>query len=285
MFYAKNSLIHLRPPGTGKTSTICGLVSVFLDGRPRAITAPGGQSAVMPKVLICAPSNAAIDEIATRVQTLFGPPATPTSSSRVVRIGAGALTNEVKSISLKSLIDAKVQGVQSTSDDIRNKQVAIRVELDQVREKLKALEVEVAGIHDNGRRMQELNDQIKLHKEKRGKLGHQLSTLKDNQTAQGRAMDASSRVARFEILRDADVICSTLSASGQQDMIMEQFNFDLIIIDEAAQAIEPSSLIPLRYSCKRCIMVGDPQQLPPTVISQQVSRVIPFINSSECTDL
>ena len=42
---------------------------------------------------------------------------------------------------------------------------------------------------------------------------------------------------------------------------------------EAAQAIELSTLIPLRYGCKRCILVGDPKQLPPTVISPKAERL------------
>ena len=48
-----------------------------------------------------------------------------------------------------------------------------------------------------------------------------------------------------------------------------------LVIDEAAQAIELSSLIPLRSSTTQCVMVGDPQQLPPTVISPDVSLNIP----------
>ena len=33
------------------------------------------------------------------------------------------------------------------------------------------------------------------------------------------------------------------------------------------QAIEVSSLIPLKYGVRKCIMVGDPNQLPATVVS------------------
>ena len=44
--------------------------------------------------------------------------------------------------------------------------------------------------------------------------------------------------------------------------------FDQVVIDEACQCVELSSIIPLRYGCKKCIMVGDPNQLPPTVLSQ-----------------
>lgn len=38
-----------------------------------------------------------------------------------------------------------------------------------------------------------------------------------------------------------------------------------VIIDEAAQAVEPSSLIPLARA-PRCVMVGDPKQLPATIM-------------------
>lgn len=40
-----------------------------------------------------------------------------------------------------------------------------------------------------------------------------------------------------------------------------------MVIDEAGQAVELSCLIPLMYSCKRLILIGDPKQLPATVFS------------------
>jgi len=46
------------------------------------------------------------------------------------------------------------------------------------------------------------------------------------------------------------------------------FKFDAVIIDEAAQAVEPSSLIPLKYNSALVVMVGDPCQLPATVFSK-----------------
>ena len=44
--------------------------------------------------------------------------------------------------------------------------------------------------------------------------------------------------------------------------------FETVIIDEAAQCIELSALIPLKYGATKCILVGDPEQLPPTVLSR-----------------
>ena len=48
--------------------------------------------------------------------------------------------------------------------------------------------------------------------------------------------------------------------------------FSTVIIDEACQAVELSTLIPLRYGCRKCILVGDPQQLPPTILSKQAAK-------------
>jgi hypothetical protein len=70
------------------------------------------------------------------------------------------------------------------------------------------------------------------------------------------------------------VVCSTLSAAGSAAMIEACADaggdtpFDVVIVDEAAQGLETSLLIPLRYSAQHCILVGDPQQLPATVFSR-----------------
>ena len=44
--------------------------------------------------------------------------------------------------------------------------------------------------------------------------------------------------------------------------------FDMLVFDEAAQASEMAALPPLALRCRRCVLVGDPQQLPATVISK-----------------
>jgi len=47
-------------------------------------------------------------------------------------------------------------------------------------------------------------------------------------------------------------------------LAVDDISFNVAIIDEAGQATEPSTLIPLRYGCRKLILVGDPRQLPAT---------------------
>ena len=70
-----------------------------------------------------------------------------------------------------------------------------------------------------------------------------------------------------EILLNVKVVFSTLSMSGSTILTSINQKFDTVIIDEAAQAVELSTLIPLKYGCERLILVGDPKQLAATVFS------------------
>ncbi len=47
--------------------------------------------------------------------------------------------------------------------------------------------------------------------------------------------------------------------------------FDLLVIDECAQSIEPACWIPIRYA-RKVVMAGDHKQLDATVKSDEVSR-------------
>ncbi|RHZ82580.1 hypothetical protein Glove_108g12 [Diversispora epigaea] len=86
-------------------------------------------------------------------------------------------------------------------------------------------------------------------------------------------MNNSISSARQEVLLNANVICSTLVGSGHE--VLNIFKeFDYVIIDEAARATELSTLIPLKFNPKRCILVGDSNQLPLTVISHVATRYL-----------
>ena len=49
---------------------------------------------------------------------------------------------------------------------------------------------------------------------------------------------------------------------------MANLHFDFVLLDECSQLTEPASLMPLvRLSCERLLAVGDPMQLPPTLLT------------------
>ncbi|HSI05521.1 MAG TPA: AAA domain-containing protein [Myxococcota bacterium] len=77
------------------------------------------------------------------------------------------------------------------------------------------------------------------------------------------------RRAAKAILDDADVICATLTALGGSELADERF--DLALLDEATQAIEPLSLLAF-LKADRLVLAGDHKQLGPTVLSQKAAR-------------
>ena len=75
---------------------------------------------------------------------------------------------------------------------------------------------------------------------------------------------------RDDILEHAQVICATCVGAG--DRLLDSRRFPLVLLDEATQATEPASLIPLTKGARHVVLVGDHHQLPPTVISRRAEE-------------
>ncbi|XP_062193335.1 uncharacterized protein LOC133896746 isoform X2 [Phragmites australis] len=70
-----------------------------------------------------------------------------------------------------------------------------------------------------------------------------------------------------EVLSNAEVVLST--NIGAADPLIRRIGcFDLVVIDEAGQAIEPACWIPILQGT-RCILAGDHRQLAPVVLSRE----------------
>ena len=258
--------LPFRPPGSGKTQTICGLVGACLSTRCCPATAIVGRAAgsiqnrIVPKILICAPSNAAIDEVAKRlidgVRNSQGRHVIP----KIVRVGADDSMNiGVKDISLDALVDQKFNSERgsldkdNTGDDVS----ALRREISIVRDLRQKKTAELKStIHDTANtRLGAMYEEIESLEDKLSPLLQKLNKLRDKQKSEGRSLDTIERARyRHEVLTEVDVVCSTLSGAGHEQL--EGMNFEMVIIDEASQATELSSLIPLKYRCNRCILIG-----------------------------
>ncbi len=124
-----------------------------------------------------------------------------------------------------------------------------------------ASEVEFLGLHEQVRNVK--GDRFK-----------ELLALMDKEEALTKQEEDKfihlKREAEAYILENADVVCVTCIASA--DHRLRNLKFHYVLIDEATQAIEPESLLPLVKGAKHAVLVGDHRQLGPVVISREALR-------------
>ncbi|KAL9915000.1 putative helicase senataxin isoform 2-T2 [Glossina fuscipes fuscipes] len=231
------------PPGTGKSQVIANLALQTLYGEEVRY--------LDRKILICAQSNAAVDVIAgklyeislrMRVETRF----------RLIRFGnsdkispyvqPAVLKNVVIRDQMKKLSKWKCNG---TNGEDLQKQVF-------------QLEAEIANA-----RISTISGTVEEDKLKE-KI-RQLELAKSIMKGSMRPDDEQRMFSWY--LSNAHIVCATLSSCVRLTNYVNFF--DVCIIDEATQCIEPWTLVPLRFLITSLVLVGDTQQLPATVLSQK----------------
>uniref|UniRef100_UPI00398EDB6E DNA-binding protein SMUBP-2 isoform X3 n=1 Tax=Pristiophorus japonicus TaxID=55135 RepID=UPI00398EDB6E len=205
------AIIH-GPPGTGKTTTV---VEIILQAVKQGL-----------KVLCCAPSNVAVDNLVERLAQF---------KTQVLRLGHPARL-------LESIQRHSLDAVLAHSD---NAQIVmdIRKDIDQAFAKMKKAQDRGEKVHFRG----------------------EIKTLR-------KELRAREETAIVQILKKASVVLATntgASNDGPLKLLSDNY-FDLVVIDECAQALEASCWIPLMKAPK-CILAGDHKQLPPTIISHNAA--------------
>jgi len=201
-------LLH-GPPGTGKTTTI---IEIILQEIKRG-----------SKILACAASNIAVDNIVERL-SLY--------RTKLVRLGHPArLLPQV----LDSALDAQVLRADNSS---------------------------LAG--DIRKEMKVLNSKLLKAKDRNTKrdIRKELKTLAKEERKR-------QQLAVADVIKNADVVLSTLTGASSKKLA--GITFDLVIIDEAAQALEVACWIALLKG-PRCVLAGDHLQLPPTIQSVEAEK-------------
>lgn len=266
------------PPGTGKTRTILAMIAALFREHHSRSSAPEKLTVNAARrgthILVCAPSNAGCDEIVRRLKAGIQLPNGELLRLKVVRVGAQeAIHPENLDVFLDNLVQEQMlqsREFQQLPEKGSNKAeiVGLQDELRSVREELDLLEQQRKLVDPDSEEMAEIRVQ------QRGALDRKRELLAKQESARTVASEAEVKLGtlkkelRIRILDEADAVLCTLSASGQDMFPQLSQAFQTVIIDEAAQAVELSALIPLKYGAQRAVLVGDPQQLPPTVLSR-----------------
>ena len=272
------------PPGTGKTKTIVAMVGALLSeqlatqksGVPvapvRPITA-GVPPSRAKKLLVCAPSNAAVDELVLRLKAGIKTVSGKQQNINVLRLGRSeAINASVRDVTLDELVKTRLEQ-EGTKDKARADRDKLHEDAGKIKEELSELRPQMEATRgQDDMAYQRLSRRFDELKKQQNSIGKQIDANKDSGNSIAREMEMRRRQVQQEILNGAHVLCATLSGSGHEMFRNLDVEFETVIIDEAAQCVELSALIPLKYGCCKCILVGDPKQLPPTVLSQSAAR-------------
>jgi len=119
--------------------------------------------------------------------------------------------------------------------------------------------------------IEEIERNEKLSRKIKGMRGGKEKGLAHRDLSRGwKEVRKIERQIRDDILDRAQILCCTCIGSGHE--ILDGRRFSRVLIDEATQATEPATLVPLVRGARQVVMVGDHRQLPPTVISRKAGQ-------------
>ena len=72
-----------------------------------------------------------------------------------------------------------------------------------------------------------------------------------------------------DIIENSDIVLSTLNNSA--DERLRDFNFSYVLIDEAAQALEPDTILSIIHQAEMVVLIGDDKQLGPVIHSKSAA--------------
>lgn len=215
------------PPGTGKTHTLIEVI--------RQLTTASSSNSKTNRVLVCGASNLSVDNILERLLAL--PVLDKAKKLKVTRIGHPA-----RVMSHEGILDSTLD-VKATRTDQAVLAKDVKTELETTLGILSGKGRGVKGKGPRGSQRKKMWEEVKaLRKEYRRREGGVVKS----------------------VLKESQVVLATCHSSGSRQLFNEEF--DVVIIDEATQALEAVCWIPI-FKAKKLILAGDPMQLPPTILS------------------
>jgi len=246
-----------------------------------------------PRMLVCAPSNAATDELLARVLDRgFIDGEMKVYRPDVARVGVDSQSRAAQAVSVERRTD---QLLMKGRDEVIGWLHQLKGREQQLSQEIAYFQRELNMVAAAGRSQgsvgvdpdvlaqRDRNRDILLQKlaasvESRDKVLVEMSRLLilESRFRPGSNFNMEDARASLEasFANEAEIVFTTVSSSGRKLFSRLTHGFDMVVIDEAAQASEVGVLPPLALGAARCVLVGDPQQLPATVISKAAGTLL-----------
>ena len=259
------------PPGTGKTTTINFLLENLVANGER--------------ILVCAPSNKAVQVIAKRFLTK-NPNTIMFFAGREEKLDPELETifldnwkanilKELEELELRlkeiiNLLEFQLERVHILPSDlslIRDSVTPMYNQLQDILYRLIRYEVNSYAQSDS-LKLAEKYELFAKNQQQVFDLKIELQNLKDVDQLLINLRNRLANISDIDehLLRISKVVFCTLSFAGQQRM--SNIRITSLIVDEAAQATEADTIIPLQHNPRKCLLVGDTNQLPAVVKSE-----------------
>lgn len=246
-----------------------------------------------PRMLVCAPSNAATDELLSRVLDRgFIDGEMKVYRPDVARVGVDSQTRAAQAVSVERRTE---QLLVKSRDEVYGWMHQLRGREAQLAQQIACLQRELSVAAAAGHAQGSVGvdpDVLVARDQNRDTLLQNLAAVVENRD---KVLVEMSRLVILEgkfrangnfnleearanleasFANEAEIVFTTVSSSGRRLFSRLSHGFDMVVIDEAAQASEVAILPPLSLGAARCVLVGDPQQLPATVISKAAGTLL-----------
>ncbi len=325
------------PPGTGKTTTLVNILNAlhirqfnkYYDEVRKIVSIQTGnrQTALeiarraKPRLLVCAPSNAAVDNVILKImEDGFIDGSGQRYNPSITRIGVGQ-SQAVKDVALETKVD-QILTDNSDVQQLENSIAGFRIELQRIstdilkcRKRIHAIanaspwplatgweiRVEEESFDETGRvffvnhkdhcttyecppppepgekqvparSMPEyrafMSRTVKLVESYFSiKSNLEQSTIVKGSMGNGARHFEVKQNLEMHVLNSVHIVMTTLGTAGGRALTDGVDKFEVVVVDEAAQSVEPATLAAMQLGSRHCVMVGDPQQLPATIFN------------------
>jgi len=291
------------PPGTGKTTTMLGLLNTlhlnvvqecYEQGLPDIASTTLAalpeddflSDRGNPHLLVVAPSNKAIDHVLGQIRDKgFMDGTGRRYNPECTRLGSERWTRDDQTLSEFSA-EAKVTEMMNLHNDDLVKlasELAARLKgLTKEVERLKRIASEAALAHalnPSAETFNRFHEDASQLVDTRNRAKECAVSAERCNLLHNRSLSTHELRVRLKtlVLMRSHLIFTTLSQCGSRAMTEiapRNIVFRVVVVDEAAQAVEPSVVIPLSLGCERCVLVGDPMQLSATVKSPRAKAAL-----------